>query len=230
MTSLNEREREFERDKGSNKNRAQRMEFKLQKKKDKIRQLIAESQEKDQEIERLKDEVYRKRSGGRANEEIDAQPLQKRSRSTINILHQEGEVEHPSDLRSANKDRLYEEEPFIANRMLTEQKVRESSYSRGVGTSTLEVEGRGPLQSESPGGNLAGKASELVRRSFKDVASYLTPNKSSSKSVNLTSQAAHSVFAIENIYKMIENCVKMECSGCRKLIPTHLFYDHLVLN
>jgi hypothetical protein len=27
--------------------------------------------------------------------------------------------------------------------------------------------------------------------------------------------------------KMLENCVKMECIGCRKLIPTHLFYDHL---
>jgi len=48
--------------------------------------------------------------------------------------------------------------------------------------------------------------------------------------MNQTSQAAHSVFAIENIYKMIENCVKMECSGCRKLIPTHLFYDHLHSN
>lgn len=26
---------------------------------------------------------------------------------------------------------------------------------------------------------------------------------------------------------MIENCIKMECVGCRKLIPTHLFYEHL---
>lgn len=29
---------------------------------------------------------------------------------------------------------------------------------------------------------------------------------------------------------MIESCVKMECVGCRKLIPTHLFYDHLLSN
>lgn len=73
---------------------------------------------------------------------------------------------------------------------------------------------------------MVGSNSE-IKRSLKDVASYLTPNKSSSKSMNQTSQQAHSVFAIENIYKMIENCVKMECAGCRKLIPTHLFYDHL---
>ena len=37
------------------------------------------------------------------------------------------------------------------------------------------------------------------------------------------------MFAIENIYKMIENCVKMECTQCRKLIPTHLFYDHITI-
>ena len=32
----------------------------------------------------------------------------------------------------------------------------------------------------------------------------------------------------EKYAKMIENCVKMECAGCRKLIPTQLFYDHLL--
>jgi len=29
------------------------------------------------------------------------------------------------------------------------------------------------------------------------------------------------------VYRMLENCVKMECIGCRKLIPTHLFFEHL---
>ena len=28
--------------------------------------------------------------------------------------------------------------------------------------------------------------------------------------------------------KMIDSTVKMECSGCHKLIPTIQFYDHLV--
>lgn len=79
------------------------------------------------------------------------------------------------------------------------------------------------VASESP---MVGRGSD-IKKSFRDVASYLTPNKSSSKSMNHTS---HSVFAVENIYKMIENCVKMECVGCRKLIPTHLFYDHLSQN
>lgn len=32
------------------------------------------------------------------------------------------------------------------------------------------------------------------------------------------------------LYKMIEHCLKMECAGCRKLIPTHLFFDHLTHN
>jgi hypothetical protein len=48
--------------------------------------------------------------------------------------------------------------------------------------------------------------------------------------MNHTSNQAHSVFAVENIYKMFENCVKVECAGCRKLIPTHLFYDHMNSN
>jgi DNA-binding transcriptional regulator GbsR (MarR family) len=111
---------------------------------------------------------------------------------------------------------------------MTESKFRElgSQYPRG--TIDVETQSRKLLRiaSESP---MVGRSSE-IRRSFKDVASYLTPNKSSSKSMNHTSQQAHSVFAVENIYKMIENCVKMECAGCRKLIPTHLFYDHLITN
>ena len=44
--------------------------------------------------------------------------------------------------------------------------------------------------------------------------SYVTPNKTKN----------------ESYVKMIENCVKMECAGCRKLIPTHLFFEHLMTN
>jgi hypothetical protein len=55
-----------------------------------------------------------------------------------------------------------------------------------------------------------------INRSRKEV--YLTPNKRSHPN------------NIDQLSKMIENCVKMECSGCRKLIPTHLFYDHITTN
>lgn len=44
----------------------------------------------------------------------------------------------------------------------------------------------------------------------------MTPNKNSTPNNN------------EKFQRMIDNCVKMECSNCRKLVPTHLFYDHLV--
>lgn len=81
--------------------------------------------------------------------------------------------------------------------------------------------------SESPLIGRGARGSD-VKRSYREAASYLTPNKSSARSINHTSNKA--VFAIENIYKMIENCVKMECAGCRKLIPTQLFYDHLNSN
>jgi hypothetical protein len=68
-----------------------------------------------------------------------------------------------------------------------------------------------------------------MRKSFKDVASYMTPNKTNRSINNLNTQQAISI--IENkVYKMIENCVKMECAGCRKLIPTHLFYEHINQN
>ena len=52
------------------------------------------------------------------------------------------------------------------------------------------------------------------RKSIGNV--YLTPNKSSHPN------------NYDKISKMVDNCVKMECAGCRKLIPTHLFYDHLI--
>jgi hypothetical protein len=48
---------------------------------------------------------------------------------------------------------------------------------------------------------------------------YLTPNKSTTTNNNF-----------DKLAKMIDNCVKMECAGCRKLIPTHLFFDHLIQN
>ena len=87
-----------------------------------------------------------------------------------------------------------------------------------VNEEELNSNSRMRLASESP---MLKRNNSEIKKSFRaDVASYLTPNKSSAKS-------QHSVFAVENIYKMIENCVKMECVGCRKLIPTHLFYDHL---
>jgi hypothetical protein len=54
---LAERDREFEREKGNNKLKVQKLENKLQKKKDKIRAMIFDFQEKDQEIEKMKDEM-----------------------------------------------------------------------------------------------------------------------------------------------------------------------------
>lgn len=47
---------------------------------------------------------------------------------------------------------------------------------------------------------------------------YMTPNKSSTP---------HN---LEKLSKMIDNCVKMECAGCRKLIPTQVFFEHLIQN
>jgi hypothetical protein len=52
-----------------------------------------------------------------------------------------------------------------------------------------------------------------IRRSLKDVA-YLTPNKTSRS--NLIQSQGLEI----RLQKMIDNCVKMECVGCRKLIPT----------
>lgn len=61
-----------------------------------------------------------------------------------------------------------------------------------------------------------------LRRSMKEGA-YLTPDKSSrSVVIQNMSQVIES-----KLQKMIDNCVKMECIGCRKLIPTHLFYEHI---
>lgn len=65
-----------------------------------------------------------------------------------------------------------------------------------------------------------------LRRSLKDVT-YMTPNKSN-RSIIIKQNNSQMIQG--KLYKMIENCVKMECNGCRKLIPTHLFYDHLISN
>jgi hypothetical protein len=73
---------------------------------------------------------------------------------------------------------------------------------------------------------LAGSpmASDL-RKSLKDVA-YMTPGKSNRSMINGNNPNS-TQFIDSKLYRMIECCVKMECAGCRKLIPTHLFYDHL---
>lgn len=59
---------------------------------------------------------------------------------------------------------------------------------------------------------------------------YLTPNKSNRSMMMNTNNIPNStqIMIDAKLYKMIEYCVKMECAGCRKLIPTHLFYDHLM--
>ena len=68
-------------------------------------------------------------------------------------------------------------------------------------------------------------ASDL-RRSLKDVT-YMTPNKSTRSMINNVN-ALQTQLLESKLLKMIENCIKMECAGCRKLIPTHLFYEHLI--
>lgn len=69
-----------------------------------------------------------------------------------------------------------------------------------------------------------------LRKSMKD-GGYMTPNKTNRSMINpLTQIPNHNQSIDSKLYKMIENCVKMECAGCRKLIPTHLFYDHLTQN
>lgn len=55
--ALAERDREVEREKGQFKIKFQKLEGKLQKKKDKIRGLIFDFQEKEQEVERVKEEM-----------------------------------------------------------------------------------------------------------------------------------------------------------------------------
>jgi hypothetical protein len=53
-----------------------------------------------------------------------------------------------------------------------------------------------------------------MRHSIKET--YLTPTKQQATPTE------------DKLSRMIDNCVKMECGGCRKLIPTHLFYEHLI--
>lgn len=66
-SQLNERERELERDRGSRVSKEQKLEVKLQRKRDKVRALVAQSHEREQEIERLRAELRRRQSGRRRN-------------------------------------------------------------------------------------------------------------------------------------------------------------------
>jgi hypothetical protein len=51
---------------------------------------------------------------------------------------------------------------------------------------------------------------------------YMTPNKSNRSMMNTNNIPNSTQVMIDiKLYKMIENCIKMECAGCRKLIPTH---------
>jgi hypothetical protein len=74
------------------------------------------------------------------------------------------------------------EEPAENPRMLTYSKQKERGGTIDA-TDNQHNKRLMKLASESP---LIGGGSE-IRRSYKDVASYLTPNKSSSKSMNQTS-------------------------------------------
>lgn len=75
-----------------------------------------------------------------------------------------------------------------ANRMHTESRIKDTNRISGNANNAsieeLQVQSKKPMKSESP---LIGMQGSEIRRSFKDVASYLTPNKSSSKSINQTS-------------------------------------------
>jgi len=68
-----------------------------------------------------------------------------------------------------------------------------------------------------------------MQNEMRKSANYLTPGKSQ-RSMFATNINSSQIIADTKLYKMIENCVKMECAGCRKLIPTHLFFDHLMQN
>ena len=57
-----------------------------------------------------------------------------------------------------------------------------------------------------------------LRLRTKNDKSFLTPGKNLSVNPGL----------LEKLSRMVDNCIKMECGGCRKLIPTNFFYEHLM--
>lgn len=90
--------------------------------------------------------------------------MQKRSKSTINILHQEGDFEEGLEDECVD--------PMIIR---SNTKVHEGNTVDGGETQSRKLM---RIASESP--MVGGRGSD-IKKSFRDVASYLTPNKSSSK-------------------------------------------------
>eukprot|EP00347_Sterkiella_histriomuscorum_P020750 403336615 len=212
---LAERDKEFEREKGYNKLKVQKFENKLQKKKDKIRDMIFDFQQKDQEIEKMKDELNQLRDKIKSqNKKIKEE---RKSKQQLEIQQQ---LMHQQRSKSImmNQDCDFEDciDEECVEPCKSHQKDSNKSYNGCISASKKSV--ANSMSIKISGSPLPSD----IRRSLKDVT-YLTPNKSNrSHLINNHSQVMETKFQ-----KMIDSCVKMECIGCRKLIPTQLFYDHI---
>lgn len=116
-------------------------------------------------------------------------PAQKRSKSSLNLLQQENDLdeciidEGEQSVPNLGRSNLKDEEELV----FEDQKKQQAEI-----TEIKDLPKRGSespmIPSSAAHKGVSGAGGSEIKKSFKDVASYLTPNKSSSKSMNHTSQ------------------------------------------